>query len=180
MIRLSADIPEQARQWRNTPAIMRFCRQNHLISDAQQQEWLDKIATDSSIKMFGVEVTEVDRTTEPYQDYGAFYVGVAGLTSISMVHRTAEFSLYIAPEYQSRGYGKDALIELIRYGFHNLGLNRIFGEVFHGNPAMKMFKEVGFVEEGHLRQTYYKEGRFIDSTIISILRSEYDVLYPRS
>lgn len=160
MIKLTTDIPRQAREWRNLHEINKWCRQNHLISEYQHEQWLDKIETDQTIKMFGI----LDPVNE---------VGVCGLTSINMLHRSAEFSLYIQPKEQGKNYGKEALIELIKYGFLNLGLNRIFGEVFEGNPSLEVFKSVGFKEEGKLRESYFKSGKFINSIIISVIRNEY-------
>lgn len=103
-------------------------------------------------------------------------VGVAGLTSLDSLNQTAEFSLYIAPEYQQRGYGKAALKELVKVGFEDWNLYRIWGETFDGNPAAKMFESIGFRKEGTLRGTYYKEGRHINSHIYSITRPDYDAI----
>lgn len=164
-VKLCADIPVQARSWRNDLRIHRFCRQNHLISEAQQAAWLIKIEADPTIKMLGI----LGQYNDP--------VGVCGFTSISTVHGSAEFSLYIAADQHGKGYGKAALIDLLHYGFIQMGLNRIWGDTFDHNPAMQMFLDVGFKKEGTLRQSYYKGGKFIDSHIISILRSEYDHLY---
>ena len=164
---LTTDIPHGARGWRNSTDIMRWCRENELITELDQRRWLEHIDNNPTIRMFGIEANN--------GNHGL--VGVSGLTSIDLIHRYAEFSLYIAPEYQSQGYGKPALIELLKYGFYNLGLNRIFGEVFVSNPAMDMFLSVGFIKEGLCRQSYFKGGKFIDSEIISILRSEYDDIY---
>lgn len=187
MIRLSPDIPAEARAWRNEPIIHNWCRQNHLISSAQQEDWLKKIETDPSVKMFAVmdiaeSLDEMHRDPKGDKPHWKSYdleipVGVCGLTSLSLIHRSAEFSLYIAPGYLGNGYAKPALLELLKYGFIQLGLNRIWGEVFAGNPALAIFKDLGFIEEGVCRQSYYKGGTFINSHIISILRGEYDDLY---
>lgn len=170
MIRLTPDIPVEAREWRNDPRIWMWCRQNHLISEHDQETWLTKIANDPTIKMFGIYGDETEGGV-------VVPIGVCGLTSISLAHRSAEFSLYIAPGRQGAGYGNRALVALLKHGFWNLGLNRIWGDVFEGNQALEKFKTIGFKEEGILRQSYFKNGRFIDSTIISILRNEFDQLH---
>ena len=146
--------------WRNDARVWRWCRQNTLISNDAHQRWLDRIERDPSIKMFGIAVND-ER------------VGVCGLTSISPINQSAEFSLYIAPEHQGNGHGKKALLVLLRHGFLDLNLNRIWGESFDGNPAKKTFLEIGMRSEGVLRETYFRQGRFIDSEIFSMLRSEY-------
>lgn len=100
-------------------------------------------------------------------------VGVCGLTSIDWINRRAEFSLYLGPEHQGQGLGEAALRALCAHGFNVLNLNCIWGEAFDGNPAIKMFERVGFKEEGRRRQFYYREGKYIDAVLFSLLRSEY-------
>lgn len=150
-----------AREWRNNPAINQWCRQYSPISDRQQEVWFKRQSDDSSINMFSI-----------YDEYT--FIGVCGLTSIDMVNRRAEFSLYVAPSYQGGGFGKAALKDLVAYGFCALGLNQIYGEVFDGNPAMGMFESVGFTKDGTRRQFYYRNGKFIDSILISLTREEWD------
>lgn len=160
-VQLVADIPRQAREWRNSPSIFKWCRQFTLIEERQQHLWEAKLSTDQTVKMFGI------------QNRDLVDVGVCGLTSIDRVNQKAEFSLYIAPPHQANGYGEDALKTLLWHGFNAHNLNRIWGEVFASNPAMKMFEKVGMKLEGIQRQSYYRDGQFVDSLIVSILRSEF-------
>lgn len=160
-IYLTPDIPlTVAKENRNKEEIRKWCRQYTLISDAEQKIWAEKIVNDPTIKMFSVE--------QKFQ-----HVGVCGFTSIDRVNNSAEFSLYISPEYQRRGFGELALKTLVKHGFEDWGFKRIWGEVFEANPAMKMFKKVGFQEEGWLRATYFRRGKWIDSCMISIIDNEY-------
>jgi RimJ/RimL family protein N-acetyltransferase len=125
--------------------------------------------------MFGVTLAEKP-TVSDWDDLDPLTnIGVAGLTSIDRHNRSAEFSLYIAPEHQKKAYGAKALELLLYHGFEDMGLNRIWGEVFAGNPAMHMFQKLGFKAEGCLRDTYWKHGEFIDSHMISMLAREFRV-----
>jgi hypothetical protein len=81
--------------------------------------------------------------------------------------------LYIGPEHQGQGLGEAALQALCDHGFNVLNLNSIWGEAFDGNPAIKMFERVGFKPEGRRRQFYFREGRYIDAILFSLLRDEY-------
>lgn len=160
MISLSPDIPTSAREWRNHPEIRRWCRQYTLLSHDEHMRWLDRIAKDPTVKMFGVRDGDAE-------------LGVCGLTSIDRQNQSAEFSLYIHPGAQKKGYGGQALRLLLRHGFLDMNLNRIWGESFDENPAKAMFLKLGMKSEGTLRETYFKEGRFINSEIFSILRNDY-------
>jgi ribosomal-protein-alanine N-acetyltransferase len=153
---------ETLRAWRNDPRIYRWCRQNVLISDADQEEWFDRQRRDSSIRMFLMREKEDGKP-----------VGVCGLTSIDYVNRRAEFSLYTAPDLHNNGYGRNGLKTLFDYGFKTLGLNVIWGETFEGNPAARLFLKLGMKLEGVRRDFYFKEGQFIDAYLYSVLASEW-------
>ena len=156
------------RQWRNDYSIWRWCRQSDFISDVEQDNWFESQALDPSIRMY-----KVVRSTSG--ELGTRTAGVCGFTSINMLSRHAEFSLYIAPDHQKKGCGKIALALLLAHGFSNLGFNMIWGEVIAGNPAMKLFKEIGFKLDGVRRHFYWKDGGLYDASIISITAGEWDV-----
>lgn len=162
---LSKDIPEDARKWRNSKDIWQWCRQNTLIGKKSQEQWLEHIEKDKSIEMFGI------------YDIKNYPVGVCGLTDIDLIHRNAEWSLYIAPEHQGKGYAKNALKALIMHGFDNLNLERIWGEMFEPNiRVQKIADDLGFKYEGYLRNTYYKGGQYINSIICSLIKEDYGLI----
>ncbi len=159
LVQLTRTISKKQLSWRNDPRIHAFTRQNGILSDAEHAGWLERIHKDPSILMFGIK----DNNDE---------IGTCGLTSISLIHGTAEFSLLIDPDKHQKGYGKDALKQLLRYGFDHLRLNLIFGETFVGNHAIKMFLNLGMKKEGQLRSRYFKNGKHIDSIMVSITKEE--------
>lgn len=151
---------EKYRTARNDPRIMRWCRQRFLISDKDQENWFEKQRKDPTIQMF-----EINTETG--------FTGVCGLTSIDNVNRTAEFSIYITPDNQGKGYGKKTLQELVMLGFTEFNLNMIWGETVGENPAMKMFEAVGFKRTGFRPKFYYKNGEYHDSHIFCIEREDW-------
>jgi RimJ/RimL family protein N-acetyltransferase len=161
-IKLGADIPDEARMWRNLYAVRKWCRQHTLIDEYNHEMWLASQAESSRIKMFGI-----------WNHHEC--VGVCGFTSIDMLNRNAEFSLYINPKKQRKGYGKLALQTLLRHGFEDFGFERIWGETFDGNPAMNIFIDVGMEIEGTFRNAYFREGQFINSFIVSVLKDEFKI-----
>ena len=157
---------ETLRYWRNDPRIHRWCRQTGLISKAQQLSWFERQANDSSISMYAILNTGQDLQTNQL-------LGVAGLTSIDHLNSRAEFSLYIGPEFQKSGLGGEALAELLEIGFNDLNLNRIWGETFDKNPAIKLFEKIGMQKEGTRKDFYFKGGVYIDAHLYSINKAEY-------
>ncbi len=155
---------ELLRKWRNNPTIMAWTRQRHFVSDADQREWFDRQRQDPTIQMYKIVMTlaKTHRT-----------VGVCGLTGIDNVNRRAEFSLLIGPEHQRNGYGRYGMKLLLQHAFLNLGLAQVWGESFDGNPAMKLFDELGFKRDGIRRAFYAKGGRYLDAHLFSITGDEW-------
>jgi RimJ/RimL family protein N-acetyltransferase len=151
-----------AHSWRNDPKIRQWCRQYTDLSVSENRTWWDTLSTRRDVKFFGIETTKEGGS-----------VGICGFTSINHVNQNAEFSLYIDPEDHGSGYGKDALYTLVRHGFEDFNFHRIWGEVFEGNHAKEMFKKLGFQEEGKLRDSYFREGRWIDSYIVGLIREDF-------
>lgn len=89
----------------------------------------------------------------------------------------AEFGFWIGVPYWNKGYASEALSSIIKYGFEELDLNKIYAHHFHTNPASgKVMLKNGLKEEGYLREDIIKNGEYIDVKIYCILRSEYDKL----
>ena len=86
----------------------------------------------------------------------------------------AEIGYWIAKPYWGRGYCTEAARAMLRYGFEELGLNRIFAEYMGSNPASgRVMEKLGMKCEGRLRQHVKKWGEFQDMIVYSILESEY-------
>lgn len=174
------DRATKAREWRNDSSIYQNCRQVGLISRWDQGLWMEKGDTKHMFSVMRPYYPFIEKTGTPDLVKSSVperwdAIGVAGLTSAHLFHRTAEISLYVAPEYQKDVGARPIIKTVAAYAFEDLGLNRIFGETFATNIAeLANLKECGFVHEGTLRQTYYKQGRFIDSVIQSMLRADYE------
>ena len=149
------------RLWRNDYAIWKWCRQHTVIDRAAHERWLKKILEDPSIKMFEI-VTSYNSA-----------IGVCGFTDIDRLNQRAEFSLYIAPAYQGKGYAKAALKTLFSHGFMNQNFHVIWGETFDGNKAYNLFLDLGMKHEGVRRDFYFKDGHFINAHLISLTRDDY-------
>jgi RimJ/RimL family protein N-acetyltransferase len=149
---------ELLRGWRNDSSVWNWCRQFTLIDDVQQANWFERQSADRSIEMLLIK-------------HRGSSVGVCGLTDIDYKNRRAEFSLYIAPEYQGKGLAIPSLRSLFQYGFLELNLQRIWGECFEDNPANHIFEKLGMEKEGARRNFYFKNGGYVDAILYSIDRA---------
>ena len=66
------------------------------------------------------------------------------------------------------------LRDICVFGFEDYGLNRIVAKVIKDNAgSIKVLQKLGFVQEGLLRESLYKNGQYHDLISFSVLRSEY-------
>jgi RimJ/RimL family protein N-acetyltransferase len=102
-------------------------------------------------------------------------IGVISLMNISDANDSAELSVIVGhPEDRHHGYGAEAIDTILRYGFEELGLNRVGLSVFEFNEdAISTYERVGFREEGRLRQALKRDGAFHDAILMSVLEPEW-------
>ncbi len=104
----------------------------------------------------------------------AVFVGFAELRDIEREHALAELSFWLAVESRGRGFMAEALAALLRYGFRDLDLNRIYAHHMVRNPTSgRVLSRLGFQAEGILRQRVRKWGLFEDVVVQALLRSEW-------
>jgi len=90
-----------------------------------------------------------------------------------MQHLRAELGYWIAVPYWGNGYATEAARAVVRHGFEQFKLNRIFASHFKGNPGSRnVLRKIGMQHEGCMRQAILKWGNFIDVEMYSILRDE--------
>lgn len=86
----------------------------------------------------------------------------------------AEIGYWIGMPFWKRGYASEAAREVIRYGFEECGLHRIFAGHFARNPASgRVLAKAGMTFEGTLRQHQKKWGEYLDVCFYGILRDEF-------
>lgn len=102
-------------------------------------------------------------------------VGDCSLKYLHRYYRHADVGIGIAqPEDRNQGYGSDALRTLLRFGFMELDLYRIGLDTNSYNlSAIAAYKKVGFVEEGRIRETVWRDDRYYDTVVMSILQPEW-------
>ena len=106
------------------------------------------------------------------------YVGNVRLSNINYNSRTAGYGRLLGRDYRRQGLGSDALLQLFRYGFHQLGMNLLWTEVMQGHVgSIRSNERVGSVREGIKRQAVFKQGAFSDLVRFSMLRAEFDNLH---
>jgi RimJ/RimL family protein N-acetyltransferase len=81
------------------------------------------------------------------------YIGNCGLEHVDLRHGSAEIGICIGEaDAQNKGYGSDAIITLLRFGFDTLRLNRIEIRSSADNErSLHLYEKLGFTPTGRLR-----------------------------
>jgi ribosomal-protein-alanine N-acetyltransferase len=83
----------------------------------------------------------------------------------------AEIGYELAPEHRGRGYMREALAAILRFGFDAMELHSVEANVAPGNRAsMKVLERLGFRREGYFCESFFFEGQFHDTATYSLLR----------
>ena len=120
--------------------------------------------------------TQSGTTAVAYSIYsGDELVGVITLNSISLIKQSAFIGVVAVRKGVNGGCGLKASRWLIKHCFKTLGLNRVYGHTWADNEKMDaLYKRLGAVHEGTEREHTWKQGKFVDMKIWSILRREYN------
>ena len=117
---------------------------------------------------------------EPRQNYtlaiiaGNSFVGTVSVRIESPEHRQGSIGCGLGYEYWSLGYASEAMAAAITLGFENLNLHRIYAETISENrAAVALAERLGMRVEGELRDNQYFKGRWWNTTILSLLRTEW-------
>lgn len=104
-------------------------------------------------------------------------VGDCGFHTWYLLHARAEIGYGMRREEdKDKGYMKEAILPIIRYGFEQMDLNRIEAFIAPGNlPSQKLVTRLGFKQEGCLREHYRKDGVTEDSLVFGLLRKEFEL-----
>src|SRR6056297_2989689 len=103
------------------------------------------------------------------------YLGGVGINEIDWKNSYCEIGIFLAEDYCGQGYGTDALKVLIDFIFNEMNLNKVMLSVYSFNDrAQNSYKKTGFVEEGRLREHIFRNGKYNDEIIMSILRKEWE------
>ena len=106
---------------------------------------------------------------------GEKHAGNCGFIDIDKKKKMAKLWIYIGEkEKRGKGIGEKALVELINKGFYDLNLNRIYLYCLEENySALKLYKKVGFVKEGFLREHTFQDGEFKNCVFFGLLKKEW-------
>jgi [ribosomal protein S5]-alanine N-acetyltransferase len=150
--------------WFNHPEITRTLLTHRPINLRAEEEFIDKVLQSENDLALGIVVLGSDRL-----------VGVTGRKHIDFKNRHAGFGITIGEKEEwGKGYGTEATRLILAHAFATLNLNRVWLHVYEYNQrGIRSYEKVGFQREGVLRQETYREGRYWDTMVMGLLKSEF-------
>ncbi|WP_136604871.1 GNAT family N-acetyltransferase [Paenibacillus dokdonensis] len=106
------------------------------------------------------------------------FIGRVGFIYFDTLHRLSEVGFALHCDWWGQGIMSEAALPMIRYGFEELGLNRIEGRCNADNLASeRVLLKIGMTFEGILRRQLKIKGVFIDQKMYAILNSDFNELH---
>ncbi len=98
-------------------------------------------------------------------------IGACGYNIINWKNRSCELGIWLDKTHWNQGYGAEALQILIDFAFDELNLHRIQLSYYSLNErARRCYDKLGFKQEGVLKDYIYRNGKYHDKVIMSIIR----------
>ena len=160
-------------RWINDPEVLRGIGVYLPFSMADEEDWFNEMRKRPADEHnLAIETQEKDK--ENSQESWKL-IGSCSFFNLDQRNRSSEFGIMIGEKsYWNQGYGTEAVRLLCQHGFRTLNLNRIYLRVLDNNPrAIRTYEKAGFTHEGRQRQAEFREGRYIDMLVMSMLRSEF-------
>jgi RimJ/RimL family protein N-acetyltransferase len=101
-------------------------------------------------------------------------IGYFRLSNYSEANHNLYVGADLHKEHRGRGFAYQAYIQFIPFLFKEYDLHKISLEVLATNErAFNLYKKIGFKVEGIKREEVLKEGQYINSIVMSILKNEW-------
>jgi RimJ/RimL family protein N-acetyltransferase len=120
-------------------------------------------------------IASADRVWSAIATEDGRYLGQVGIHQIHSRSKVGRLGAVIASKSEmGKGYGSAAIRAVMDRGFGELGLHKLWLMVFRTNErGQRLYKRLGFVEEGILREEYFHEGSWHDMVRLSMLAREH-------
>lgn len=136
----------------------------YLYTLEDETKWFESLSANNDHYSFAIETITDNH-----------YIGGCGINQIDWKNSITTVGIFIGDkDCWNKGYGTDAMKVLIQLIFEQLNINKIKLHVYEFNErAIKCYEKCGFKIEGTLRQEIFRDGKYHDEFIMSILKEEY-------
>lgn len=140
-----------------------------LVNTDTEETWYRSMLEQKDAWLYAIEALD-----DPHQPDGRL-IGSTSLFRVDGKNRSADFGIAIAdPAMRGKGYGGEIIDLMLEWAFLELNLHRVQLTVVAFNTnAIKLYERKGFKHDGSLRDAIWREGRYWDNLVMSVLRPEW-------
>ncbi len=148
---MTYDDAETFVKWRNSDSVKKFFIYREKFTKEGQIAWMkNNVDTGKAVQMI-VAMKDTDRP-----------IGCVYFLAVDRTHNKAEYGVLIGEDdARGKGYGTKIAKLMLRFGFKELGLHRIYLRALEGNDrAIKSYENAGFKKEGFLTDDVLIDGEY--------------------
>lgn len=153
-------------KWRNDDEIWNMVGgPKYFVSSEYEKTWVQKAIFNKDDLVLAICLKENDK-----------YIGNAILSNFDWINRSARSGILIGDKCEwGKGYGTESQMLRLKFAFRERGLERISAYVLESNIGpQKEAEKCGYVKEGLLRNSVFKNGKFHNQYIMSVLRADWE------
>lgn len=144
-------------RWRNSENVKKFFIYRGEFTHDNQVDWMkNHVETGEVAQMIICRLLPG----------GEKKLGCVYIRDVDKKNKKGEYGIFIGEDdARGCGVGTKAAGLMLRYGFEELGLHRIYLRVLEGNDrAVKSYEKAGFKKEGFLKDDVFVDGEYLSVT----------------
>lgn len=161
---------EDMRRLRNEPSTWLYLTDVTQITPDMQKKWFEGISKSKDKAYFTIFKEVADHPVS----YEGDFLGIIRMDQMDYINRSIRVGCDIVPGERGKGYGTKAFEAILKFCFDHMGMHRIWLCTLENNKvARKLYINARLKEEGRHRQAIWRNGKWHDLIVMSILEEEY-------
>jgi RimJ/RimL family protein N-acetyltransferase len=153
-------------KWRNDDVVWNLVGSpKYFVSSEYEKNWVQENIFNKDKLVLAICLKEDNR-----------YIGNAILSHFDWINRSATSGTLIGDKSEwGKGYGTESHMLRLKFAFRERGLERVTVYILESNiGSQKAVEKCGYVKEGLLRNSLFKDGKFHNQYIMSVLRADWE------
>jgi diamine N-acetyltransferase len=139
--------------------------QRIFLNDTEQENWFGGLIGNKRVLYTVFEMCHLKKWEK---------MGYARITEIDHINKSMMVGADLQKKYRGLGFGRCVYKLILELGFKQWGMNRLYLLVLESNSrALSLYEKLGFKVEGIQRAAVFKNGKYENYIMMSILRGEY-------
>jgi len=156
------DLEEARRLHNDDNTLLNLTDVSH-VSEPQQEAWFQALSTSRTSCRYVARLRSDDT-----------FVGIFRIDRFDRTNRNAYVGADVVTALRKQGFANEMFRYVLAYLFDQCGLHRVALATMETNSdALKLYRRLGFTEEGRERQAIFRNGRFQDLIIMGLLAEEW-------